>query len=238
MVFQLVSPNPCGRRLNVTLGGSRDDQSPEDLALALDRLRARPDVHDVIQTPVFGKKGRLATSIRLLGDPAGQKVGRLAPRFWSGPSGYAGTTATVQERLDRWGCLSPEYGSIRPTTKRGTATPAAMSREGVDALLVGSGVQNFKNLHLITELSENARLPTIYLYREAVEMGGLMAYAFDFREHGRQAADEADQIFKGAKPGDIPMYQPSVFAMERRVILMAQISSQTTPGRAECADWP
>ena len=49
-----------------------DDQSPEDLALALDRLRARPDVHDVIQTPVFGKKGRLTASIRLLGDPTGQ----------------------------------------------------------------------------------------------------------------------------------------------------------------------
>lgn len=48
-----------------------DDQSAEDLALALDRLRARPDVYDIVQTPVLGKKGRLAVSIRLLGDPAG-----------------------------------------------------------------------------------------------------------------------------------------------------------------------
>ncbi|MBV9906545.1 MAG: DUF111 family protein, partial [Hyphomicrobiales bacterium] len=48
-----------------------DDQSAEDLALALDRLRARRDVYDIVQTPVFGKKGRLAASIRLLGDPAG-----------------------------------------------------------------------------------------------------------------------------------------------------------------------
>jgi hypothetical protein len=48
-----------------------DDQSAEDLALALDRLRGRRDVYDIVQTPVFGKKGRLAASIRLLGDPAG-----------------------------------------------------------------------------------------------------------------------------------------------------------------------
>lgn len=48
-----------------------DDQSAEDLALALDRLRARPDVYDIVQTPVFGKKGRLAASIRLLADPGG-----------------------------------------------------------------------------------------------------------------------------------------------------------------------
>ena len=48
-----------------------DDQSAEDLALALDRLRTRPDVYDIVQTPVFGKKGRLAASIRLLADPGG-----------------------------------------------------------------------------------------------------------------------------------------------------------------------
>jgi pyridinium-3,5-bisthiocarboxylic acid mononucleotide nickel chelatase len=46
-----------------------DDQSPEDLALALARVRAAKGVHDVLQTPTFGKKGRLSTSIRILTDP-------------------------------------------------------------------------------------------------------------------------------------------------------------------------
>jgi len=46
-----------------------DDQSAEDLALALDRLRAAKGVYDVLQTPSFGKKGRLFTSIRILIDP-------------------------------------------------------------------------------------------------------------------------------------------------------------------------
>ncbi len=46
-----------------------DDQTPEDLAIALDRLRAHPSVIDVVQTPVFGKKGRIAAHIRILADP-------------------------------------------------------------------------------------------------------------------------------------------------------------------------
>jgi uncharacterized protein (TIGR00299 family) protein len=47
-----------------------DDQTPEDLAIALDRLRSHPAVLDVLQSPVFGKKGRIAASIQVLADPA------------------------------------------------------------------------------------------------------------------------------------------------------------------------
>ena len=68
--FENVGENPVANDVLV-IEFEVDDQSAEDLALALDRLRARPDVHDIVQTPVFGKKGRLAASIRLLGDPAG-----------------------------------------------------------------------------------------------------------------------------------------------------------------------
>ena len=43
-----------------------DDQSPEDLAMGLDRLRQHPDVFDVVQMPVFGKKGRMMMHVRAL----------------------------------------------------------------------------------------------------------------------------------------------------------------------------
>ena len=46
-----------------------DDQSPEDLAIGLDHVRAHPQVLDVVQTPVFGKKGRVALSVRVLCQP-------------------------------------------------------------------------------------------------------------------------------------------------------------------------
>lgn len=47
-----------------------DDQTPEDLAIALDKLRAHPSVLDVLQTPAFGKKGRITMHIQLLADAA------------------------------------------------------------------------------------------------------------------------------------------------------------------------
>ena len=44
-----------------------DDQTPEDLAVGLERLRQLPGVFDVTQAPVFGKKGRIAMHIQVLG---------------------------------------------------------------------------------------------------------------------------------------------------------------------------
>ena len=46
-----------------------DDQTPEDLAIALDRLRAHPSVLDVLQLPAFGKKGRITAHIQILAEP-------------------------------------------------------------------------------------------------------------------------------------------------------------------------
>jgi len=47
-----------------------DDQTPEDLAIALDKLRSHPSVLDVLQTPAFGKKGRVTMHIQLLAEVA------------------------------------------------------------------------------------------------------------------------------------------------------------------------
>jgi uncharacterized protein (TIGR00299 family) protein len=51
------------------IGFEVDDQSAEDLALGLDRLRGLPGVHDALQMPAFGKKGRMATHIQVLARP-------------------------------------------------------------------------------------------------------------------------------------------------------------------------
>ena len=46
-----------------------DDQTPEDLAIGLEKLRAHPSVIDVLQAPAFGKKGRVTTRVQVLADP-------------------------------------------------------------------------------------------------------------------------------------------------------------------------
>jgi putative tryptophan/tyrosine transport system substrate-binding protein len=56
-----------------------------------------------------------------------------------------------------------------------------------------------------------AKLPTTYGFREYVEAGGLMSYGPNFPDLFRRAADYVDKILRGAKPGDIPVEQPTKF---------------------------
>jgi putative ABC transport system substrate-binding protein len=90
---------------------------------------------------------------------------------------------------------------------------ATMAQESLDAVFVGDEPEHFVNLRLIVELAEKGRLPSLYAWREAVEIGGFIAYAFELLELVRHNADVIDQILKGAKPGDIPFYQARKFEL-------------------------
>ena len=57
------------------------------------------------------------------------------------------------------------------------------------------------------------RLPVMCPYRDYVEAGALMGYAVDLAELLKHMADEVRQILKGAKPGNIPIYQPTKFEL-------------------------
>jgi putative tryptophan/tyrosine transport system substrate-binding protein len=76
----------------------------------------------------------------------------------------------------------------------------------VDGMLIDSRTQ-------IAHLVEKARLPTVYGLREHVEAGGLMFYGASPNDLNRRAATFVDKILKGAKPGDLPVEQPTKFEM-------------------------
>jgi putative ABC transport system substrate-binding protein len=63
----------------------------------------------------------------------------------------------------------------------------------------------------VNTLALAARLPTIHGLREYVEAGGLMSYGPNLPDLMRRAADYVDKILRGAKPGDIPVEQPTKF---------------------------
>src|SRR6516162_8298481 len=63
----------------------------------------------------------------------------------------------------------------------------------------------------VNTLALAARLPTIYLFRDYVEAAGLMSYGPSLPDLFRRAADYVDKILRGAKPGDIPVEQPTKF---------------------------
>jgi len=65
----------------------------------------------------------------------------------------------------------------------------------------------------ITALAAKYRLPAMYYIRDYVDAGGLMAYGSDLSVLNRRAADYVDKILKGAKPGDLPIEQPTQFEL-------------------------
>ena len=77
--------------------------------------------------------------------------------------------------------------------------------------LVPAGATNNASRERIIELAAKQRLPSIGGYGEYVEAGGLMSYGQNITENYRRAATYVDKIFKGAKPGDIPIERPTKF---------------------------
>jgi putative ABC transport system substrate-binding protein len=90
---------------------------------------------------------------------------------------------------------------------------AAIAQDGADAIMALDSSENFVNHRLIAELAEKYGLPAIYPYREFVEAGGLVSYGISIANAQRRMAGMVDQILKGTKPADIPIYQPTKFEL-------------------------
>ena len=88
---------------------------------------------------------------------------------------------------------------------------AAMTRDRADAMFGAAGILTFQHRQTVVDLAANSRLPTLWGHRQFVEAGGLMSYAVNFYDQIRRTAAYVDQILKGAKPGDLPVQQPTKF---------------------------
>ncbi len=84
---------------------------------------------------------------------------------------------------------------------------------GCDALYVMTD-PNFMNWRVqIIEQAAQLRLPAVYFQPEFVRDGGLISYSADIEDMFRRAATHVDKILKGAKPGDLPIEQPTKFEL-------------------------
>jgi putative ABC transport system substrate-binding protein len=88
---------------------------------------------------------------------------------------------------------------------------AEIAQDRSDAIFVSGISEFFAYRQLIVDLVEKSRLPAMYPWRDYVEAGGLMAYGTDFAELWRRLADDVHEVLNGAKPADIPIYQPTKF---------------------------
>jgi putative ABC transport system substrate-binding protein len=88
-----------------------------------------------------------------------------------------------------------------------------LTEDHADGFMVDDEFENAANYKVIVELAEKNRLPAIYPSRIFVEAGGLISYGTDFSALGGRVADIVDQILKGRKPADIPVFQAPKFEL-------------------------
>ena len=90
---------------------------------------------------------------------------------------------------------------------------AAMTKRGAQALFGATGVLTTEHRNAIVDLAAKSRIPAMWGDREFVDVGGLMSYAGNFYGQIRGAAAYVDKILKGARPGDLPVQQPTIFEL-------------------------
>jgi putative ABC transport system substrate-binding protein len=98
----------------------------------------------------------------------------------------------------------PAAGDLKPSF-------AAIARDKASAILVWPSPMFLAERKQIAALAVAHRLPAMYYLREYPEAGGLMSYGPSLPEMFRRSAAFVDKILKGAKPGDLPVEQPSRF---------------------------
>ena len=129
-----------------------------------------------------------------MGNPA-------APPEWEETKRAAGSLGLHAELLD-----------VRSRADLVRAFERAASQH-VDALLVGPDGLTQMHQRAIVDLVARNRLPAAYPARDFVESGGLIAYAVNYPDLYYRFASFVDKIFKGAKPGELPVEQPAKFEL-------------------------
>jgi putative ABC transport system substrate-binding protein len=89
----------------------------------------------------------------------------------------------------------------------------AMKRARIDAVILGENTPFFADRRRIADLAIVHRLPMVAQAKEYAEAGGLVSYGPDYPDQYRHAAEYVDKILKGAKPGDLPIEQPTKFEL-------------------------
>jgi len=90
---------------------------------------------------------------------------------------------------------------------------SAMKRARADAVILAVNTPFIAHRRRLAELAVSHRLPMMAAAREYAEAGALLSYGTDYPDRFRRAATYVDKILKGAKPGDLPIEQPTTFEL-------------------------
>jgi putative ABC transport system substrate-binding protein len=148
----------------------------------------------------------------------------VVPPQWEETQATARTLGLTAELLD-----------VRSEQDVRAAFDAAL-RLRVGALLVGIDGLIQSNSQIIVDLAARHRLPAVYSSTEFVAAGGLMTYGISYPDLYFRAASFVDRIFKGAKPGDLPVQQPTKFELVINLKTAKALGLEVPPGLSARAD--
>ena len=113
---------------------------------------------------------------------------------------------------------------------------ATVVRDRADALIIFTISSLFPYRRRLAELAVKHRLPTVVGVREYVEAGCLASYGTDYPDLFRRAATFVDKILKGAKPGDLPVEQPTKFELVINLKTAKALGLTISPSLLQRAD--
>jgi putative ABC transport system substrate-binding protein len=179
---------------------------------------------------IYGKRIALLREII----PTMSKLGCLVLRLqWIGPV----VAPTIGAAAEAAGLpLAVSLLEIGTSEAGYRAAVESISRDGANAVMVVESPEVFQNIALIAKLVGDAKLPAIFTHPEAVEAGGLMAYSFDLIELFKRVANNIDAILRGAKPGDIPIYQATKFELSINLKTAKQLGLSVPPALVASAE--
>ena len=151
-----------------------------------------------------------AKRLQLLKD-AFPQVAHVALLFEANTAGSLSQAKEIEAAAPRLGMRVTPIGlrqaaDIEAAFKRGAAF-------GAQGYIVTQGLFVTTQRQAIVDRSLRSRVPAIFSGDEFVDVGGLMSYAPSVKDNFRRAAAYVDKIFKGAKPGDLPVEQPVMFEL-------------------------
>ncbi len=139
------------------------------------------------------------------------KLSHVAVMVNPGNSSHKVTLKNVQAAAQRTGIKIVPVEAQTPQEIENAFT--VMAREHTGAVIAVSDSFFIQQRRQIAELAAKHRLPSISARREYAEAGFLMSYGQNSADNYRRAATYVDKIFKGAKPGDLPVEQPTKFEL-------------------------
>lgn len=135
------------------------------------------------------------------------RLSRVAVLVNPGNSSLSATLKSVEAAAQQFGVKVLRVDARTPEgIERGFVS---MRRERADAVIILNDGFFIGRRRQITELAERNLLPSMFPFREDVEAGGLISYGQNLADHYRHAATYVDKILKGAKPGELPIEQPT-----------------------------